>query len=176
VYLELAHIYGGVVLPAPEPAPIAVPVHGVPPRLERILQVVGMCSVNETMACAFLELCLDAAEGPIMQAALREVLGDEIKHARIGWAYLASARLDDGERQVIARAILPLVQMQWRGWCEQLATLPDAALPEHGCPARAAIESAALAAVAELVLPGFAHLGYPVEAARKWLTQTFDTI
>jgi hypothetical protein len=168
-YLELAHIYGGVALPAPVPAAIAIPAHGLPPRLERILHIVGMCSVNETMACAFLELCLAEAVGPVMQAALREVLGDEIKHARIGWAYLASARLDEDERQLIARAILPLVQMQWRGWREQLATLPSPPLLGHGCPSREAIEAAALEAIAELVLPGFEHVGFATDAARAWL-------
>jgi hypothetical protein len=44
-------------------------------------------------------------------------------------------------------------------------------LPAHGCPSGAAIEEAALGAIRDLVLPGFAHVGLEVAEAHEWLNQ-----
>jgi hypothetical protein len=38
------------------------------------------------------------AAGPLLRAALRDVLADEIDHARVGWAYLASTEQDERMR------------------------------------------------------------------------------
>jgi hypothetical protein len=169
IYLELACAYLGGEVPAPTVRPIEVPRHpGAPPRLERMLHVVGMCCVNETMACAFLELCLAGAESDRLRGALREVLADEVKHAQIGWAYLASPEVTADDRRAIASWIVPLLEMQWRSWRGQLATLPDGALPAHGCPSAEAIERAAAQAIGDLVLAGFEHLGLDAAEGRRW--------
>jgi hypothetical protein len=82
IYLSLARSYAIGDVPAPRPSPIDVPrfptvgVDG-----ERLLQVLGMCSINETMACAFLELCLSRATASRVRSGLREILEDEIRHA-----------------------------------------------------------------------------------------------
>jgi hypothetical protein len=172
VYLGLARTYLGAEVAAPTPRPIDVPRHpGAPPRLERMLHVVGMCCVNETMACSFLELCLSGAEEPALRGALREVLADEVKHAQIGWAFLASPEVSAEDRREIARFIVPLLEMQWRSWRGQLDTLPPGALPSHGCPSAQAIERAAVGAIGDLVLAGFEHLGLDAAAGRAWLRE-----
>jgi hypothetical protein len=169
IYRGLAAAYAGRDLPRPQPAPIDWPEHeGAPAALRPVLDVVGMCAINETMACAFLELCLEGATAAPVREGLRDVLGDEIRHGRIGWAYLASLGLDDAGRAEIGRFVLPLCRKQVRGWRAQIATVPAPAVPAHGSPSGEAIERAMRASITGLVLPGFEHLGIDVRAARRW--------
>jgi hypothetical protein len=169
IYRDLAKTIGtDTPLPRLEPIPIPKYPH-VSDRDERMLRVVAMCSINETMACSFLELCLSGATVPHVREAIREVLEDEIKHARIGWAYLGSSDVGARERSVIAATLQPLLRIQWTSWREQIATLPDFDCPSYGCPSGAAIERASLASMRDLVLPGFSRAGIDVTDAVSWL-------
>jgi hypothetical protein len=170
IYRLLATSYAGREIDRPRPGPIEWPAYdGAEPGLRPVLIVVGMCAINETMACAFLELCLKGATAPAVRDGLREVLGDEIRHGRIGWTWLASAGLSAADRSAIGRYVMPLLRTQVRSWRAQIGTVPGPAVPEHGCPAGAEIETAMLASVGDLVLPGFEHLEIDVNAARAWL-------
>ena len=76
IYLDLASLYSGADVPRPDVEPIEVPAHeGVAPEVRRLLHVVGMCSINETMACSFLELCLEGAQVARARTALRAARG-----------------------------------------------------------------------------------------------------
>lgn len=173
IYRELARVYGGAEVPPPRAALIEVPAYpDVAPRAERMLRVVGMCAINETMACSFLEQCLAGATVPIVREGIREILEDEIRHARIGWAYLGSPDVGAEERGLVSTWLVPLLRTQWTRWRAQIATLPDFELPEHGCPSSAAIERAARASMDDLVLTGFATAGVDVGEARRWLAET----
>jgi hypothetical protein len=169
IYLSLARAYSRVDVPSPRPAPIEVPrFPGAGVDGERLLQVVGMCSINETMACAFLELCLSGAAVPSVREPIREILEDEIRHARIGWAYLGSPDVGDAERRLVSTWLAPMLRVQWEHWHDQIATLPGGDVAAHGCPPAAAIERAALASICTLVIPGFARAGIDVSAAQQW--------
>lgn len=170
IYLELGSSYSGTDAARPEIVPIEVPQHrGAAPDLRRVLHVVGMCSINETMACAFLELCLAGAQSKATRSALREVLADEIRHARIGWAYLASSGVNEGMRREVERWLVPMICGQLAGWWRQIETLPGGEVPAHGCPSGAAIEEATIGSLHHLVLPGFAAVGIDVTEARRFV-------
>lgn len=169
IYLALARVYAMAEAEPPRPAPIDVPVYPtVSADAQRLLQVVGMCSINETMACSFLELCLRGATAAPVREGLRSVLEDEIRHARIGWAYLGSPDVGEAERRLVALWLLPMLRAQWSGWRAQIATLPDGERVAHGCPGRDAIERAARASIGDLVLPGFERAGVDVSEAVAW--------
>ncbi len=110
------------------------------------------------------------AIAPPVRAAVREVLEDEIRHARIGWAYLGSRDTTSEERRLVSAWLLPLLRAQWTRWRAQIATLPDFELPAHGCPSPVAIERASLSSIRDLVLPGFARAGVDISEAQDWLT------
>jgi hypothetical protein len=172
IYLSLARAYAFSDVPAPRPSPIDVPrFPAAGTDGERVLQVVGMCCINETMACAFLELCLSGATASLARTAIREVLEDEIRHARIGWAYLGSQDVGPAERRLVSAWLVHLIRAQWRLWREQIGTLPEADLGEHGCPSPGAIERAALSSLRQLVIPGFAQAGIDVSAAQRWVDE-----
>jgi hypothetical protein len=172
IYLSLARVYAIDDVPSPRPSPIDVPrYHAAGPDGERVLQVVGMCCINETMACAFLELCLSGATASLARTAIREVLEDEIRHARIGWAYLGSQDVGPAERRLVSAWVVPMLRAQWGLWRQQVRTLPGADLGEHGCPSPVAIERAALSSVRQLVIPGFARAGIDVLDAQRWIDE-----
>lgn len=171
IYLALSSSYSPTGVGRPQVAPIEVPAHpGLGPKLRRVLHVVGMCSINETMACAFLELCLEGAQSHATRVALREVLADEIRHARIGWAYLASGGVEKGTYREVERWLVPMLCAQLAGWWKQIETLPEGEVRTHGCPSGRAIEEAAVRSLHELVLPGFAAVGIDVTEARRFVT------
>jgi hypothetical protein len=166
IYRLLGVAHGAPDVPLAPPEVLPVPAHaGVPAELVPVLHVVGMSAINETLACGFLELSLDGATDPAVRDGVREVLGDEIRHGRIGWAWLASAGVQ--ARAQVAPYVLPLLRAQVAAWRAQIATVPGG-VPSHGCPGGPAIEAAMVAAIGELVLPGFEHLGLDVAEARAW--------
>jgi hypothetical protein len=173
IYLSLARAYAMEDVAAPRPSSIDIPEYrDAGADAQRLLRVVGMCSINETMACGFLELCLRGAKAVPVREGLRSVLEDEIRHARIGWALLGSPDVGPAERRLLSAWLLPMLRTQWQGWRDQIATLPEGEQVEHGCPSKVAIERAARASIADLVLPGFEQAGVDATKAREW----FDTM
>jgi hypothetical protein len=167
IYLELAERQRGERVPEPRIAPIEVPDYpDVDDEVRHVLSVVGMCSVNETMACGFLEACLEGATDPHVCAAIREILEDEVRHARIGWALLGSRRITSAHKRSVSQHLASMISAQLAGWRAQMATLPAGEVASHGCPSAAAIERAAMSTLREVVLPGFAHVGVDASGAR----------
>lgn len=89
---EMARRYFGAEVTTTPQLPFAPPRHELATSDEqrKALWVIGQCAFNETFASAYLSLCHERAESALPRAALRELLSDEIDHARIGWAYLAT--------------------------------------------------------------------------------------
>jgi hypothetical protein len=167
---DVASRYADEALAHPPRLVLAVPAHsGARERLRHVLHIVGQCAFNETIASAFLEAALVEATAPLARAALRELLSDEIDHARMGWALLGSldrATLRDVERWLPALAIANL-----RMWRETNRTYgSDATLAAHGAPRVDTVEHALLLAFRDLILPGFEHLGLATAPMRTWLT------
>lgn len=165
----VASRFAGTELEPPVALPHVYPLHpSASDALRPTLWIVGHSVLNETTASAFLQCCLEHATGTLARAALRELLSDEIDHARIGWAHLASlarpTRVDLG-------AWMPrLARANLRIWRETVR--PAAAGPEVVAHAQApahAIDHALVAATEELIVPGCDHLGIPTEALRAWL-------
>lgn len=135
--------------------------------LRRALYVVGQCAFNETFASAYLELCLAGATVPLARAALRELLSDEIDHARIGWAFLST--LPASTRAELQDWLLPLATCNLREWRSlQLPEGPRGVLAAHGVPAREAIERSLREALEAMIIPGFERFGFSAEPLRRW--------
>jgi len=141
-----------------------------PPRLELVpphhegasedlrysLWIVGQCALNETTASAFLEACLEQSTAPLAHAALRELLSDEIDHARIGWAHLAG--VDADRRRAIAEWLPRMIDANRREWQRALAA-DDDRYAAHGFISRASLFAAIDAADRDVILPGLARVG-----------------
>jgi hypothetical protein len=104
----------------------------------------------------------------LARAALRELLSDEIDHARIGWALLGS--LDRGTRADVERWLPAMAIANLRMWRESHRTYAsEEGLAAHGAPRVASVENALLVAFRDLIIPGFEHLGLRTASLREWL-------
>ncbi len=166
---EVASRYHGgpVPWPAPEPAPVPGFVDAGP-ELTRLLHLVLNTSIAESTGAAFLQACRADAHGPLVRAALQQLLRDDIGHSRIGWAQLASGR----PRQhfpALARALPALLRAVRRGWFDRCDVLPQHPPPGHGCATPQAIRDAVDLTIHEVIVPGFDHVGVDTRDARRWL-------
>jgi hypothetical protein len=171
----VASRYAGCEVASPPSLALVVPRHErAEPRLRHVLHVVGHCSLNETIASAFLEATLAQSRASLAVAVLRELLSDEIDHARIGWGLVASLDRDTREQ---VQTWLPEVAVanlrMWRQAPRRYAD--DDTLAAHGAPSASVVEEALRMAFRDLILPGFEQLGIDVERLQKWLDQGAPT-
>jgi len=168
---ELTSRYVGNALGAYVKLPDAHPLHATAKNEEEraALYVVGQCALNETFASAYLTAAREECTSPLGRAALRELLADEIDHARVGWAYLMSASAE--LRVSLSDWILPLTVCNLREW-QEVATQSEGhstgELAAHGVPRAEAIREALEEAVSGVLLPGFAHVGLDTRAMERW--------
>jgi hypothetical protein len=163
--LELAEAYAGTPVPAPRAKRVGMPVHrGADDELRMHLHVVGLSCINETIAAGFVEACLVAAHAPLVREIHLEHFGDEIEHARVGWAHLASSAVDGSTRAAIAKWVPRLLRANRTLWRERIGELPEHGVPRHAYPPRADLLESVDRAIREVVVPGFVHLGIPAPA------------
>ena len=151
----------------PYPAFAAAPVgHAASPQAERVLlEVVSLCCLAETVATAVLGAALDTVSVPVVKDRLHEILKDEVRHAKLGWAHVA-ALSDRGSRDVIANALPGLLD----------AGIPSARLetnvwplaPELGLLPKATLMGLLREVIADVVLPGFERYDIDTSGARAW--------
>ena len=166
ICMELAAAYHGGPITIALAPPVRLPDHGEPPRLRAALHVVNLCCISETIASAFVEACLADCAGEMLREVHGRHLADEIRHARIGWAHLASLGMD--ERGELASRLPELLRVQVLAWESRIAELPEHGVPGHGYPPRALLVRVVRDAVRELVLPGFDYVDVDATRARAW--------
>jgi hypothetical protein len=168
LWIQLAGRYLGREVGWPQQPRRDIPKHAeAPAQLVPTLHVVGMCCINETLSLPRLEAALAATRSPAMRAALLEVLRDEVDHARIGWAHLASRRVTNADRAALAPWIPRLLLANLRAILGEEE--PRLEQPGHGFLSRAQTRDILVDAVHALVLPGFEHVGIDVAPARRGL-------
>lgn len=164
--LDLAERIDGQKRAWPAPASLHVPNYrGVAPGpLRTALHLVAMSCLNETIACVRLTEAIDLTECPSAQQALRSILSDEIKHARSGWAHLASSYVTPDTKRQLATFVPELVAASMTSLIEENATIPTEEYSIWGLPSVDAARAHAQKAVDDIVMPGFERLGLPVSA------------
>ena len=163
--LELAVAYGAAAATLDERT-VRLPDYEADARLRTAIRAVNLCCIGETIATAFVEACVGACGDPLLRELHGRHLADEIRHARVGWAHVAT--LDAADRAAVVPWLAPVLEAQVGAWERRIGELPAAGFPGHGYPPRAALLDTVHAAVRELVLPGFVHVALDVAAARAW--------
>ncbi|HVU04370.1 MAG TPA: ferritin-like domain-containing protein [Polyangiaceae bacterium] len=156
--------YGGGVPPEPAPPEVLLPEFAhVSPEVSTTLHVLASSCISETVAVEFLREIRAAALGRTVREAARLLLADEIRHARFGWAHLASTEVNAAERRDVARAfpaVLRYVRDEWlRGDASAAPVLVG-----HGFLAARELRRVFDQVVRDVVLPGLNYVGVPVEA------------
>ncbi len=164
---DTAAIYGKreVAWPAPGPTPMASH-DGVPLEFVPTLHVASMCCVNETIAGAWLEACYSMATVALAKKTLRALLREEIDHARIGWAHLSSAYVTPRMRRALGKWLPHLIEASLVAWLRPDRVVPAGGVHAHGVPSERTTREIVLAAVRDVVIPGFEHVHVDVKTAK----------
>ncbi|HEY8945939.1 MAG TPA: hypothetical protein VIM73_16840 [Polyangiaceae bacterium] len=117
---QMAEHYLGETIPAFGPSADALRFETCEADLALGLRLLLQCALNETVAAAYLRECHREAISPLVRAAVRELLRDEIDHARIGWAYLGSTELGPRFRDSVRRELPQLLAMVSAAWHKPL--------------------------------------------------------
>ena len=129
-----------------------------PEPVNRTLRIVMQSCISETVGSAALKELLDRARGPVVRAALRELLRDEIDHARIGYAHLSSGLVGANHKEHIRRALPTLLEVTKGAWLAESDSAPPIAPPGHGCFSHAEVRGVVDDAIQNLVMPGMAEV------------------
>jgi hypothetical protein len=158
ICVDVASRYAGRALTAPPMRPYLDPFATIPLPLRAALRVVSTCCIGESLACVWVDESTRATKPKWLQETLRKHLADEIHHARVGWAYLASMR----DRSALGEWVPRLIAENLRAWRTFDPCWPSAGFPEHGLPSHADTMRWVEDAVRTLVVPGFAEVGIEV--------------
>jgi hypothetical protein len=137
------------------------------------LHVAGLCCINESIATVWIERCATLATAPLARAANQLHLADEVFHARLGWAHLASDQVTPGMRAEVGRWLVSLLKSNVGQWLGPEILGQSCGVPDHGLPSEEDHRQAVLGAVANVILPGFEHCGVDVGPARRWFLREF---
>jgi hypothetical protein len=77
------------------------------PRDRLLWEMVSVCCIAETMNTSLMTRCFEVAKDEEIRATLHELLKDEVRHARLGWAHLAAERAHG--RGAFLSDVLPLM-------------------------------------------------------------------
>jgi hypothetical protein len=157
---ELAELYAGHSLAPPVALGFEAPKFGeAPAHINGHLLLIYQSCLNEGIATVYLQENLRLVRAKAAHELIHELLRDDLVHARIGWAHLASPVLSVEVRSHVAAALPTLLGLVRVAWLRS-STASDFDCPEHGCLGRFRHAALVSAAIEELILPGFAHLGF----------------
>jgi hypothetical protein len=139
------------------------------------LHVAALCCVQESLACAWLDECFANATGAIARAALHQLLVDEVAHARLGWAHLASARVSARTREEIAAHLPHMLERCLEPWRAPDASRVSDGVPAHGIPSDARTLAVVTEALRGVVIPGMRVVGVSTDAASRALDRLLSS-
>lgn len=140
------------------------------PRDRLLWEMVSVCCLSETMNTALLTRCLEVAKDPQIHATIHELLKDEVRHARLGWAHLAAERaasrggfLGEALPLMLEASVEPgflegTLRVPWTDGLHDYGELPLAELKQIYCDT-----------LDEVVFRGFDAMGIDTSKGRAWL-------
>lgn len=176
--LDHARLCAGILLAldgdpeAPYPRLDALPAHEDATPLEAVLRnVISIGCCSETVAVALVATEQAMAGPPPVQRVLRQILADEIKHARFGWRIVAKVapELGGDERERLDEYLVDVFDHQLRFHAPFLS-MPRAgrAGVAIGAPNGASNWACFLETTENVIVPGLERHGFA--AARAWAT------
>jgi hypothetical protein len=132
--------------------------------------VVATCCFSETINVALLSTTLQFAKDPEIREVTRELLSDEVRHSRLGWAYLAwgraqglGASLAEGLPRMLATVSGPDL------FADEPARENDASYRFLGDARMSERLQLFYTTVEQVILRGLQEQGIALGRAREWL-------
>lgn len=169
---ELAARYGHRGAPDEETAAGEIGPRGAGDRERLLYEVVAFCAVTESINAALMTVSFERATDPAVRAAVREILRDEVTHARLGWAHLSAERARGGG-EGLARGLPAMLAGTVRDelFAPTDGEAVDPALAGHGELPRALRVEVFVRTMEAVVFPGLEAHGVDTGAGRSWLAK-----
>ena len=142
------------------------------PRDRLLWEVVAVCCISETMNTSLLTRCQEVAKDEQIQSTLHELLKDEVRHAQLGWAHLASERAQG--RGAFLRDVLPIMLEASiePGFLEGTIPAPwTEALFDYGELPMPELIEIYVETLNEVVFRGLDAMGVDTSLGRAWLEE-----
>jgi hypothetical protein len=145
-----------------------------PPYLGRrdalAYEVVALCCVTETLSTALLGGLVERTTDGLVRWGLQSILRDEVRHSRLGWAYLAETAPPKA-MAAVSRHLPALLAATLSDelFDESTASFSEAALAGLGQLERAERRRITHETLEKVVFPGLELFGADAEAGRRWL-------
>ena len=142
------------------------------PRDRLLWEMVAVCCISETMNTSLMTRCMEVAKDEEIRSTLHELLEDEVRHARLGWAHLAAERA--GGRGQFLRDVLPLLldASVEPGFLEGTQPVPwTDALYDYGELPWAELVQIYRDTLNLVIFPGFDAVGIDTSKGRAWLAE-----
>lgn len=142
------------------------------PRDRLLWEMVAVCCISETMNTSLMTRCMEVAKHEEIRSTLHELLEDEVRHARLGWAHLAAERA--GGRGQFLGDVLPLLldASVEPGFLEGTEPLPwTDALYDYGELPWAELVQIYRDTLNLVIFPGLDAVGIDTSKGRAWLAE-----
>ena len=134
-----------------------------------LYETVALCCVAETVNSALLTEVLSVATAPIVREAVRDILRDEVQHARLGWAHLASTPPDGFPKGLGQRLPAMLNDSISEALIEGKTPSAGFECLPHGFLSRRHRISIFFESLNAIILPGFERFSIDTSDARSWI-------
>jgi hypothetical protein len=171
---KLAEHFGG--RPPPDPLPEAgarrVAPGGLEGRDALLYELVALSCVTETLSTALLGALVEAARDTTAKEAMHSILRDEVRHSRLGWAFLAECHAA-GARDVVAPHLPALLAatLGSGAFVSPPSDPGDAELAGYGELEHSASLRIVRECFAEVIFPGLARFGIDTSRGERWLAE-----
>ena len=166
---ELAEKYGAPLLDEPL-VPSEIAPSELRPR-QRVLYELAATCVAETESTHMLLTLLGGAKKGAMRALLREFSRDEVTHARMGWAVLASHKSSDDLSFLATWIPYMLATTAGDSFAPHQRGSEDPSLFDHGVLPFSVRKQVFVQALEDVIFPGLEALGVDSAPSRAWLTK-----
>lgn len=166
---ELVEHFGGR---APEGRSIVVKPLAPPdvaPEQRLLYEVVALACVTETLSTALLAELIAPADDPLCKKVMRSILRDEVKHSRLGWAYLAERHAPGAPDCVgphLRRMLIDTLGADF--WSPPSAHGAEAELAGLGQLPHAERQRVVWETLQQVIFPGLELFGIDTALGRDW--------
>ena len=161
--------------PVPEDRPVFAPAahpEKMSAKSQLLYELVAMSCVTETLSCTLLGLMVERTRDMRLKSRMQSILEDEVRHSRLGWAYL-SEQAASGPQRMIADYLPAMLAgtVHEEIFRPQMETPLDSALGDMGVLSRPERLEVFLDTMNQVVFPGLERFGIDSSAGRRWLQE-----
>jgi hypothetical protein len=142
------------------------------PRDRLLWEMVSVCCIGETMNTSLMTRCMEVVRDEEIRSTLHELLEDEVRHARLGWAHLAAERAA-GRGQFLGDVLPLMLEASVEpGFLEGTAPSPwTDALYDYGELPWAELVGIYRDTLNLVIFPGLDAAGIDTKKGRAWLEE-----